>query len=306
MIHDIRVRSLRRGRPAIGVAAFCLVLGFSGTGSATTLQDMFNGTSFSQDGLEFSNFAPVLANTFPTGQDLENLLKTDPLALFDVQSLDFTAGKFSHGWGNAVAANAGNIVLDVLPDNGSTPGVDPGFRLNSAHEWTVLAGNIASAQLSAFAYEVARTPASKQITSAQIGQSSTIDLVGPDILSLPPNFALPDVAGGFALQFIMDPNSNDVLNAILNVTLDLGVQSPSGVMRFSQFESWSGFADRDAIRVVNVVGVTASSGGGFTMNALEQRIDPPRPAARIPEPGTLLLIGIGLAGITCRRRTAGQ
>ncbi|MBL8373783.1 PEP-CTERM sorting domain-containing protein, partial [Accumulibacter sp.] len=57
---------------------------------------------------------------------------------------------------------------------------------------------------------------------------------------------------------------------------------------------------RDAIRVVNVIGVGASSGGGFTMNALEQRIDPPPP--QIPQPGTLLLISIGLVGLGCLRR----
>jgi len=303
MINSIAFDSLRARRPIVGATALWLLLGFSGAVSATSLQDMFKtGETFTQDGLVFSNFAPVLANAFPAGQDLENLLKKDPLALFNVQALDFAAGKFSHGWGNARAADAGNIELVILADNGATAGVDPGFRLNSAGEWTVTAGNIASGQLSAFAYEVKKTGVPK-ISSADISQISTIDAVGPDILKLVPPVELPDVAAGFALQFIMDLNSNDPLKAILNVTLDLGVQSPTGVMRFSQFDSWSGFSDRDArdaIRVVNVIGVGASSGGGFTMNALEQRIDPPPP--QIPQPGTLLLISIGLVGLACRRR----
>ncbi len=298
-MNRIAFGSLRARRPIIGATALWLLLGFSGAVSATSLQDMFKtGETFTQDGLVFSNFAPVLANAFPAGQDLENLLKTDPLALFNVQALDFAAGEFSHGWGNAKAADPDNIGLVVLDNNAATAGVDPGFRLNSATEWTVTAGTIASGQLSAFAYDVKKTPNSK-INSADISQISTIDAVGPDIFSLSP-FELPDVAAGFALQFIMDLNSNDILNAILNVTLDLGVQSPTGVGRFSQFDSWSGFSDRDAIRVVNVIGVGASSGGGFTMNALEQRIDPPPP--QIPQPGTLLLISIGLVGLACRRR----
>jgi hypothetical protein len=146
----------------------------------------------------------------------------------------------------------------------------PASGLNSATEWTVDAGRtvnkprIASDQLSAFAYDVKKTRNSKRISSADISQISAIDAVGPDIFR-PFPVELPDVAAGFALQFIMDPNSNDILNAILNVTLDLGVQSPGGIIRFSQFDSWSDFSPRDAtIRVVNVIGVGASSGGGFT------------------------------------------
>jgi len=295
---------LRARRSHLRAAALWLTLGFSGTASATTLQDMFDGSNFIQDGLEFSNFTPVLSKTFPLGQDLEYLLMTDPLALFDVQYLDFAAGKFSHAWGNANAAIAANIGLLVLPDNGATPGVDPGFRLNSASQWTVAAANIASGQLSAFAYDVTTTTP-EQINSAEITQASTIDAVGPDVFSfLPPS--LPDAATGFALQFMVDMNTNAVLNTFLNLTLDLGVQSPGGVQQFSQLDSWSGFSDHNAIRVVNVVGVGASSGGGFTLDSLEQRIDPPAPAA-IPEPGTLLLISLGLLGMPYwRRRTANR
>jgi len=219
-----------------------------------------------------------------------------------VQYLEFAAGsKFSRAWGNANAAIAADIGLLVLADNVATPGVDPGFWLNSATQWTVTAGNIASGQLSAFAYDV-ETTTTQQINSAEITQSSTIDAVGPDLLSFfPPS--LPDVATGFALQVIMDLNSNDVLDGILNVTLDIGVQSANGILQFSQLDSWSGFADHNAIRVVNVIGLGASSGGGFTMDSLEQRIDPPAPAA-IPEPGTLLLISLGLLGIPYGRRRA--
>jgi len=303
MIEKLGFGDLRGRRPLLGAATLWLLLGFSGTASATTppnLQDMFDGSTFTQDGLKFFNFTPGLANSFPLGQDLLYLAKTDPLALFNVQYLEFAAGsKFSRAWGNANAAIAADIGLLVLADNVATPGVDPGFRLNSATQWTVTAGNIASGQLSAFAYDV-ETTTTQQINSAEITQSSTIDAVGPDVWSFFP-FSLPDVATGFALQLITDLNSNDVLN----VTLDIGVQSPDGIQRFSQFDSWSGFADHNAIRVVNVIGLGASSGGGFTMVSLEQRIDPPAPAA-IPEPGTLLLISLGLLGIPCCRRRASR
>lgn len=311
MSDSIVFGGLRAKRPIIGAAALWLALGFSGSVSATTLLDMFNDPkpilTPTPNALEFSNFTPVLGTTLPAGQDLEFLLKTNPLALFNVQFLDFTTNaRFSHGWGNAQAANAGKIDLLELPDNPATVGVDPGFRLNSGAEWTVDAGisapttPIASGQLSAFSYDVRSLSTTTKINSADITQFSTIDAVGPDVLSfLPPS--LPDAAIGFALQFIMDLNTNDILNAILNVTLDLGVQSPNGIMQFSRFDGWSGFAGRDAIRVVNVVGVAASSGGGFTMDALEQRIDPPQPA-QIPQPGTLFLISIGLLGMAYRRR----
>jgi hypothetical protein len=180
MINSIAFDSLRARRPIIGATALWLLLGFSGAVSATSLQDMFKtGETFTQDGLVFSNFAPVLANAFPAGQDLENLLKKDPLALFNVQALDFAAGKFSHGWGNARAADAGSIDFVILADNGATAGVDPGFRLDGATEWTVDAGRtvnkpkIASGQLSAFAYDVKKTPNSKRISSADISQISS-------------------------------------------------------------------------------------------------------------------------------------
>ncbi len=306
MINSIAFGSLRAKRPIIGATVLWLLLGFSGAVSATptdpaSLGELFHGPTktFTRDGLVFSNFAPVLAKTFPAGQDLANLIIMNPLVLLNAQFLDFTQGDFSHGWGNAKVADPDNIGLVVLDNNAATAGVDPGFRLNSATEWTVTAGTIASGQLSAFAYDVKKTGVAK-INSADIKQISTIDAVGPDIFS-PSSFELPDVAGGFALQFIMDLNSNDILSAILNVTGDLGVRlSPTEVKRSSQFDSWSGFTDRDAIRVVNVIGVGASSGGGFTMNALEQRIDPPSP--QIPQPGTLLLISIGLVGLGCLRR----
>lgn len=298
-------------KPMIGAAAIWLVLGFSGTASAipSTLQDLFDGQSFTQDGLTFSEFDPVLGGPLPSGEDLLDIITTNPADLLNIPWLALGGGgQFSQGW-NAAAANAANIGLDILPDNGATPGVDPGFQLNSASEWTVTAGNNASAQLSAFAYTV--TSPNPDMNSAEILQTSTIDVIGPDcgpadplvFTCFPFGDRIPDVAGGFALQFILAPNSNDLLNAILNVTLDAGLQSPFGEILFSELYGWSGFAGRDEIRVVNVVGVGASSGGGFTMNSLEQRIDPPPGGAlQVPLPGTLFLFGIGLTGLAYRLR----
>jgi hypothetical protein len=138
MINSIAFDSLRARRPIIGSNRALAAARIFRSSIRHQLQDMFKtGETFTQDGLVFSNFAPVLANAFPAGQDLENLLKKDPLALFNVQALDFAAGKFSHGWGNARAADAASIDFVILADNGATAGVDPGFRLDGATEWTV-------------------------------------------------------------------------------------------------------------------------------------------------------------------------
>ena len=300
----------RSGRGAAATVLW-MILALPGTASAgvLTLQDMFNGASFTQDGLAFSNFDPVLSNSLPSGQDVSLLLSTNPLGLFNASFLDFQSGQFSESWGNAQDADAGNIGLDVLPDDGSTTGVDPGFRLNSASEWTVDAGwstpgdsgdDIASAQLSAFAYTVtATTP--QLINSAGIHQVSTVDAVGPDVFSLnldPFELEFPDAAAGFALQYVIDSNSNTLAQ---NLTLEGAVRTSSTmVLPLSQLEIWSSFADQDAIRVINVIGIGATSESGFTMSALEQRIDPPPPGG-VPIPGTLLLVGIGLALIRYQR-----
>ena len=206
---------------------------------------------------------------------------------------------------------AANISLEILPDNPATPlpVVDPGFRLNSGSEWTVTAGNIASAQLSAFAYTV--TSPNPNMNSAEMVQDSTF-AVGPDCGPDDPLWFLcnpfvgpyPDVAGAFALQYILDSGGNDLVDPP-NATLDGGIQTPIGPFPVNQLYDWFAFADQSAIRVITVVGVGASSGGDATLNSLLQRIDPPPPPTTgMPIPGTLFLLGIGLTGMAYRLRSA--
>lgn len=290
---------------ALAAATLGLSLGVSGAASAATLQDMFGPSTFTQDGLTFSNFTPVLSGSLPTGDQLIDTLRTNPLDLLSIPFLDLSgSGTFSHGWGNASAADAGNIGLTVLPDNTlpASPGIDPGFQLEGNGEWSVDATNgVASAQLSAFAYTVAISdPAAQPINSADLAQSSTIDALGPDVF---PINGWPDVAGGFALQLILDPNSTDLSTAMLNATMHGEVNQISLI---EQFKDGTAIPNTDTIRVVNVFGIGASSGGGFTLDTVEQRIDPPLSA--VPLPAAVWLFGtglLGLAGIVRRRKTIG-
>jgi len=328
-----------------------LVMGVIGTACATTLQDYFDSTtsSFTQDGLTFSDFKPVLSTMTPSPGNVlgmvnsidpiyvastlqnvlsdpnfvANTLQNNPSALSDFgnQFLDFSGGGvFSRGWGNASAANPDNIYLTILPD-APGGGVDPGFKLEGASEWQVDAGfstpndtgdDNPSAQLSAFAYTVTREPQMPLLTSADLTQDSVIDAIGPDYFSFSP-FEWPDVAGGFALQFILDDqNPDDFTAALMNYTLESGVRISTSFFNPSftevvypavnQDRDWEGFLTaRDSIRVVTVTGLGATSGGGFTMNSLSQRIDPPL-NSNIPEPETVLLMLMGMLGLGALRR----
>jgi hypothetical protein len=73
-----------------------------------------------------------------------------------------------------------------------------------------------------------------------------------------------------------------------------------------QFKDGTAIPNTGTIRVVNVFGIGASSGGGFTLDTVEQRIDPPLSA--VPLPAAVWLFGtglLGLAGIVRRRKTIG-
>jgi len=233
------------------------------------------------------------------------------LNFFNTELLDVSDDAvFSVAWGNAAAADANNIDLTILPD-APGGGVDPGFSLDAGSEWQVEAGNLASFQLSAFAYSVTREPQSRLITSADLTQSSQLSAgdVGPDSFSLFP-FAWPDAAGGVAFQFVLDdldPDSVDLSQALLNYTLDSGLRLGGEVFLppSNQESDWNGFSDREAIRVVSVIGVGASSGGRFAIDALDQRIDPPTQGPTMPvisEPETALLLLMGMVGLGAARR----
>lgn len=296
------------GRAGKVALALCLSVGLGANAGASTLQDMFSpGESFTRDGLEFYGFAPVLSNSLPSVSAVQAQLMLDPAGVTSMPFLDFTgAGVFSKGTGNAGAADASNIGFEILEDDTNTVGIDPGFRLHGGSEWQVDAGftpgttQIASAQLSAFVYNVRMD--TKEINSAGLAQSSTIDAVGPDVFSFFP-FSFPDVAASFTLQFVLDdPAGTDLAGALMNYTLESGLQTSGGVVPspYDQLLSWEGLADTDEIRVVSVVGLGATSGGGITLNTMDQRIDPP--PGGIPEPVTWWLLLGGLTGLFGVRR----
>ena len=110
-------------------------------------------------------------------------------------------------------------------------------------------------------------------------------------------------------QFILDPGSTDLSSALVNYTLDGEIRDPllnPFLQGLLQFEDWEGFADRDTLQVVTLVGVGATSGGVATMGSVSQRIDPP-PPNDIPEPSVLLLMGVGMLGVGAwRRRSPGR
>lgn len=256
--------------------------------------------------------------------------------------------EFSFGWkltgDEGTAADAAGIGTTVLEDNPLTVGaIDPGFRLDSGSTWNVVGADTGSVQLSAFEYTVTRDPLlSEEITSADVLQISEIleTDVGPDALpfdNLPelqdallngelPDVELPDVAAGFTLQFILDvpapgQDPNDFAGTLVdeNYTLDTGMRVEFDLGRLGSFEEifptpfdqdydWFDFSGRDSVRVVSVVGLLASSDSQFTLDALEQRIDPPPPGTHllsppgIPEPETVLLMLMGMLGLGVAHR----
>ncbi len=306
------------GIRALGTAGALLVLAVGSVGTAgatTTLQDLFydaDGLDSDSDGaftrgdLTFSDFAPIVSPSLPDAASLAAILSTqNPSMVANIPFFDFSGGGvFSRGWVNANAAEAGNITVEILEDNLATGGFDPGFRLEGNNEWHVDAGysdNVpdkASAQLSAFTYTVSNS-GNKPLTSADLAQFSTINAVGPDVVGF------PDVAAGLSLQFVLLPGNTDLANAPWNYTLESGYQTSTGVMAlpFDQDYDWVGFNEPTSIQVISVILLGATSEGGFTMEALEQRIDPPNPA--IPEPQTALLLLMGMLGIGAVRRRVG-
>jgi hypothetical protein len=153
-------------------------------------------------------------------------------------------------------------------------------------------------------------------SSADLAQDAIVNAVGPDTFSLLPP-ALPDFATAFALQFVLDPendqvialnttglvefNEDPVFEVFVGLLSDLlGIELES-LLAFNEPYDYAAFDDMASVRVLTLMGLFATSEGKVTLNSLEQRIDPPAPpSGAAPEPETILLMGLGLAMIGLR------
>jgi hypothetical protein len=193
--------------------------------------------------------------------------------------------------------------------------------------------DVATGQLSAFVYDVkiaedAEDAFSSPIHSADLALDAMIDAVGPDVLTEsetpPPLFTdVTDFAGAFVLQFVLDPQLNDAIIDInatglvefnedptltllvsgIGALLGVDLEVLLALERPYDHASFDGYFDdkRDTLRILNVMGLLATSEGMVSVNEIAQRIDPPAPDPA-PAPATLALLGIGLAGIGYQRR----
>lgn len=261
-------------------------------GSSCTMAELFDGGSFTSDNLLFSGFRPALSDDLPGGGEIaaNPALFLELLRPFDL-GLDAV---FSRGWGNASAASAGAVSVTPLGDLGATAFVDPGFRVDGG-ALAVNAGNTPSLQLTSFAYDVSvEDPgAGGPITSAALAQLGSSHTLGPD-QSFPTD---SDFAFGGAWQIVFDDEGNllgsnlvgDFFMNILGVDVALLTSVPN-------IDSL-GFAGEEAITVVTLLGVGATSGGSFDLGPVTQRTDPPA----VPAPSTLWLATVMLAGLVRRR-----
>lgn len=300
-MHIVRSLSCAAG------ALLGLSLALPAQAATPSLADLLGGGTVQVDGLTFSNFRPLLAPVLPSDDVLLDAILYHPSSLISMPLIDPTGGGvLSHAFGNATPVAAASIAVRPLPDDPATSVKDPGLRFDGPSTWSVNAGNIASLQVTGFFYDVTRDPSSGPLLSADLRQAVPGAVtVGPDSF---PSDGLPDIALGGALQFVFD-SSGHLIDG--NATGDVFARFDfPGLLHLSQLASGFTFPAQDTVRVYNLIAVGASSGGDYTLGVLDERYDPPMaphsnnlgswlPAtfAAVPEPGSLLLCAIAVAGL---------